>query len=107
MENRQVINVTPVVLVESDPSKDIVRCARVAVSGLSRLKLGSYSSARRITLVPSDDIQERSHNKIQICLHRSVKNETTIANSHPFLIMSTQCLTKMSLQKFFTWIVPM
>lgn len=71
VENRQVINVTPVVLVESDPSKDIVRCARVAVSGLSRLKLGSYSSARRITLVPSDDIQERSHNKIQICLHRN------------------------------------
>lgn len=71
VENHQVIKVTPVVLAESDPSKDIVRCARVAVSGLSRLKLGSYSSARRITLVPSDDIQERSHNKIQICLHRN------------------------------------
>lgn len=74
VENHQVINVTPVVLVESVPSKDIVRCARVSVSGLSRLKVGSYSSAHRITFVPSDDIHERSHKKIQICLHRSVKN---------------------------------
>ncbi|XP_057767320.1 uncharacterized protein LOC130987707 [Salvia miltiorrhiza] len=71
VENRQVINITPGVLVESVPSKDIVRCARVNVSGLSRLKLGSYSSAHRITLVPSDNIQERSHKKIQICLHRN------------------------------------
>lgn len=71
VETRRVINATPVVLVESGPSKDIVRCSRVNVSGLSRLKLGIYSSAQRITLVPSDDIQERSHKKIQICLHRN------------------------------------
>lgn len=72
VENRQVINATPGVLVESVASKDIVRCARVNVSGLSRLKIGSYSSAHRITLVPSDSIHEKSHKKIQICLHRSV-----------------------------------
>ncbi|KAI3472424.1 hypothetical protein Pfo_029545 [Paulownia fortunei] len=70
VENHQVVNVTPIVLVESVPSKD-VRCARVTVSGLSRLKLGSYSSAHRITLVPSDEIQEKSHKKIQICLHNN------------------------------------
>lgn len=73
MENQRVMNVTPTVLVKSISSKDIVRCARVTVRGLSRLKLGSYSSAHRITLVPSDEIQEKSHKKIQICLHRSVK----------------------------------
>ncbi|XP_041999682.1 cationic amino acid transporter 2, vacuolar-like [Salvia splendens] len=71
VENCQVINATPGVLVDSVPSKDIVRCARVNVSGLSRLKLGSYSSAHRITLVPSDSIHEKSHKKIQICLHRN------------------------------------
>ncbi|XP_047941333.1 uncharacterized protein LOC125188507 [Salvia hispanica] len=70
-ENCQVINATPGVLIESVQSKDIVRCARVNVSGLSRLKLGSYSSAHRITLVPSDSIHEKSHKKIQICLHRN------------------------------------
>ncbi|KAK6151431.1 hypothetical protein DH2020_014066 [Rehmannia glutinosa] len=68
-----VVNATPVVLVESVPSKDVVRCARVTVSGLSRLKLGSYSSAHRITLVPSDEIQDKSYKNVQICLHRSVK----------------------------------
>lgn len=79
VESPLVINVTPAVLVESVPSKDIVRCARVNVSGLSRLRIGSYSSAHRINLVPSDDIHERSHKKIQICFHRSVKNEVTVA----------------------------
>ncbi|KAL1553877.1 hypothetical protein AAHA92_14498 [Salvia divinorum] len=71
VENCQVINAIPGVLIESVPSKDIVRCARVNVSGLSRVKLGTYSSAHRITLVPSDSIHEKSHKKIQICLHRN------------------------------------
>ncbi|CAA0833194.1 Uncharacterized conserved protein (DUF2215 [Striga hermonthica] len=65
-----LINVTPSLLVGPGPSRD-VRCARVAVSGLSRLHLGSYSSAHRITLAPSDDIQEKSYRKIHICLHRN------------------------------------
>ncbi|KAL0316647.1 UNVERIFIED_CONTAM: hypothetical protein Sradi_5542900 [Sesamum radiatum] len=71
VEHREVVIVTPAVFVESVPSNDVVRCARVPVSGLSRLKLGSYSSARRITLVPSDEIQEKSYKKIQICLHNN------------------------------------
>ncbi|KAK4431976.1 hypothetical protein Salat_0959700 [Sesamum alatum] len=69
VEYREVVTATPAVLVESVPSKDVVRCARIPVSGLSRLKLGSYSSAHRITLVPSDEIHEKSYKKIQICLH--------------------------------------
>ncbi|PIN08597.1 hypothetical protein CDL12_18822 [Handroanthus impetiginosus] len=58
-------------LVTSVLSKDIVRCARVNVPGLSRLKLGSYSSAHKITLVPSDEIWEKLHKNIQICFHRN------------------------------------
>ncbi|KAL0346051.1 UNVERIFIED_CONTAM: Transcription factor [Sesamum radiatum] len=69
VEHHEVVIATPAVFVESVPSKDVVRCARVPVSGLSRLKLGSYSSAHRITLVPSEEIQEKSYKKIQICLH--------------------------------------
>ncbi|KAL0428337.1 UNVERIFIED_CONTAM: hypothetical protein Slati_3008500 [Sesamum latifolium] len=71
VEHREVVIATPAVFVESVPSKDVVRCARVPVSGLSRLKLGSYSSAHRITLVPSEEIQEKSYKKIQICLHNN------------------------------------
>ncbi|KAL6539691.1 hypothetical protein OROHE_011462 [Orobanche hederae] len=66
-----VVNATPAVLVGSVPSRDVVWCARVTVSGLSRLNLKSYSSAHRITLVPSDEIQEKSYKKIQICLHKN------------------------------------
>ncbi|KAL9150968.1 hypothetical protein ABFS82_11G023400 [Erythranthe guttata] len=69
VKNRQVVNATPIVIGESVPSKDVVRCARVTVSGLSRQKLGYYSSAHRVTLLPSDEIQEKSCKKIQICLH--------------------------------------
>ncbi|KAL3623903.1 hypothetical protein CASFOL_032719 [Castilleja foliolosa] len=65
------VNATPIVLVGSVPSRDVVRCARVNVSGLSRLNLGSYSSAHRIALVPSPEIQEKSYRKIQICLHNN------------------------------------
>ncbi|GFQ05697.1 hypothetical protein PHJA_002713800 [Phtheirospermum japonicum] len=67
-----VVNATPTVLVGAVPSRDVVRCARVTVSGLSRLRLGSYSSAHRIALVPSDEIQEKSYRNIQICLHSNV-----------------------------------
>ncbi|KAK6127117.1 hypothetical protein DH2020_039155 [Rehmannia glutinosa] len=85
-----VVNATPVVLVESVPSKDVVRCARVTVSGLSRLKLGSYSSAHRITLVPSDEIQEKSYKNVQICLHRSVKNDCfSISSTKAALFVDT------------------
>ncbi|KAE8721372.1 anaphase-promoting complex subunit 6-like isoform X1 [Hibiscus syriacus] len=51
--------------------KDFLLCDRVRISGLSRLKLGSYASTFRVTLAPSVLIPERSHNKIQICFHRN------------------------------------
>ncbi|CAI9787464.1 unnamed protein product [Fraxinus pennsylvanica] len=66
-ENRAV-NVSLVPLVESPHYKDVVLCERIQVSGLSRLKLGSYSSARHVTLVP---IPGRLHKKFQICFHKN------------------------------------
>ncbi|XP_022747633.1 uncharacterized protein LOC111297242 [Durio zibethinus] len=52
-------------------SKDVLLCDRVRVSGLSRLKLGSYASSFRVTLAPSVLIPERLHTKIQVCFHRN------------------------------------
>ncbi|XP_075491904.1 uncharacterized protein LOC142530039 isoform X1 [Primulina tabacum] len=69
VENHDVVNVIPTVLVESITSDSVERCARVPISGLSRLKIGSYSSARRLKVVPSNGIPEKSYNKIQMCLH--------------------------------------
>nr|GMD46500.1 uncharacterized protein LOC109181913 isoform X2 [Ipomoea batatas] len=46
-------------------------CERVLVAGLSRLKLWSYSSAYRVTLIPSAAIPERLHGKIHICSHKN------------------------------------
>ncbi|XP_075485910.1 uncharacterized protein LOC142525479 [Primulina tabacum] len=69
MENHHVVNVTPTALVESIPSDGVVRCARVPISGLSRIKIGNYSSARRVNVIPSNGIPEKLYGKIQICLH--------------------------------------
>ncbi|KAI9120942.1 hypothetical protein K1719_007975 [Acacia pycnantha] len=52
-------------------AKDIFRCERVHVYGLSRLKLWSYASSFRITLAPSAEIPEKFHNKIHVCFHRN------------------------------------
>ncbi|XP_038698310.1 uncharacterized protein LOC119995909 isoform X2 [Tripterygium wilfordii] len=52
-------------------SKDTLLCERVQVSGHSRLTLASYASAFRVTLIPSVEIPERLHGKIQICFHRN------------------------------------
>ncbi|XP_051142768.1 uncharacterized protein LOC127259455 [Andrographis paniculata] len=71
VEYYQVVTVTPEVLVESLLSTDVVRCSRVTISGLSRLKLWSFSNAHRITLVPSEEIRETSYKKIQICSHKN------------------------------------
>ncbi|XP_039027919.1 uncharacterized protein LOC120161779 [Hibiscus syriacus] len=68
------IDVTPTPLSRHSSvrgSKDFLLCDRVQVSGLSRLKLGSYASSFRVTLAPSVLILERSHSKIQICFHRN------------------------------------
>lgn len=46
-----------------------MQCDRVRISGLSRLQLGSFASAFRVTVVPSVVIPERQHSKIQVCFH--------------------------------------
>lgn len=51
-------------------SKEILLCERVQVSGQSRLKLQSYASALRITVVPSVVVPERLHSRINVCFHR-------------------------------------
>nr|GLL36729.1 uncharacterized protein LOC109181913 isoform X1 [Ipomoea trifida] len=66
-----VVDVTPVPLAGFSSSRDIVSCERVLVAGLSRLKLWSYSSAYRVTLIPSAAIPERLHAKIHICSHKN------------------------------------
>ncbi|KAG9129783.1 hypothetical protein Leryth_015992 [Lithospermum erythrorhizon] len=68
-----VLVVTPVPIAVLSPlgSKEVVSCERVAVSGLSRLKIGSLHSIHRVTLVPSVVIPEKLHSKIQICFHRN------------------------------------
>ncbi|KAE9599664.1 putative NEMP family, major facilitator superfamily domain-containing protein [Lupinus albus] len=71
---RPVLDVSPSVLSGHSAThgvKDTLRCERVQVSGISRLKLGSYSSSFHITLAPSAAIPERLHNKIQVCFHRN------------------------------------
>ncbi|KAF7801441.1 NEMP family [Senna tora] len=71
---KPVLDVSPSLLpgkVSTHGGKGILRCERIRVSGLSRLKLGSYASSFRITLAPSAEIPEKFHNKIQICFHRN------------------------------------
>nr|XP_027066123.1 uncharacterized protein LOC113691988 [Coffea arabica] len=65
------VDVAPRLPVVSGLSKDAALCERVQVAGISRLKLGKYSSAYRVTVTPSVVIPERLHNKIQICFHKN------------------------------------
>ncbi|XP_011653457.1 uncharacterized protein LOC101221567 isoform X2 [Cucumis sativus] len=46
-----------------------IKCDRVRISGISRLKLGSFASSFRVTAVPSVVIPERQHTKLQVCFH--------------------------------------
>ncbi|CAK9160407.1 unnamed protein product [Ilex paraguariensis] len=70
-----VVDVTPTPIAgytsSARGSKDVVLFERVGVVGISRLKLGSYASAYRVTLAPSVKIPERLHSKIQICFHQN------------------------------------
>ncbi|KAM1093251.1 hypothetical protein ACFX2I_008424 [Malus domestica] len=52
-------------------SKDVLFCKRARVSGISRLKLGSYASSLKVTLSTSLGILERLLSKIQVCFHRN------------------------------------
>ncbi|XP_076881068.1 uncharacterized protein LOC143529081 [Bidens hawaiensis] len=66
-----VIDVTPTSFnVPYEGSKDVVSCARVPVSGVSRLKLQHYASVYNITLSPVF-IPKKQHTKIQVCFHRN------------------------------------
>ncbi|KAH7571656.1 hypothetical protein JRO89_XS04G0112300 [Xanthoceras sorbifolium] len=68
------VDVTPYPLPDQSSTHDpkhVLSCERVQVSGLSRLKLGSYASSFRVTLAPSTVIPERLHSKIQVCFHRN------------------------------------
>ena len=68
-----VLNIRPLPLsgkVSTYGDKGTFKCERVCVSGLSRLKLGSYASSFRVSLAPSADIPERFRNKIHVCFHR-------------------------------------
>ncbi|VVA31366.1 PREDICTED: nuclear envelope integral membrane [Prunus dulcis] len=65
-----VLDVSPAPL-STPGSKDVLLCERVRVSGISRLKLGSYASSLRITLSPSLGIPEKLYSKIEVCFHRN------------------------------------
>ncbi|XP_068340751.1 uncharacterized protein [Pyrus communis] len=69
-----VLEVIPAPLSEHSAvpgSKDVLFCERARVSGISRLKLGSYASSLKITLSASLGILERLLSKIQVCFHRN------------------------------------
>lgn len=70
---RPVLEFSPSVLPGISGSlgvKDALRCERVRVSGISRVKLGSYANSYHVTLAPSVSIPEKLHSKIQVCFHR-------------------------------------
>ncbi|RDX60399.1 hypothetical protein CR513_61459, partial [Mucuna pruriens] len=71
---RPVLEVSPSLISARSASqgvKDALRCERVRVSGISRLKLWSYANSFLVTLAPSVSIPERLHSKIQVCFHRN------------------------------------
>ncbi|XP_047307700.1 uncharacterized protein LOC124911283 isoform X2 [Impatiens glandulifera] len=61
----------PVITLIPSFSGSKVACERVHVAGVTRLKLGSYFNAYKVSLVPSVTIPEKYHNRIQICFHRN------------------------------------
>lgn len=68
-----VLEVTPSPLsgLSSGPgTKDVLSCERIQISGLWRLKLGSYANALRVQVVPSVSTPERLHSRIKVCFHR-------------------------------------
>ncbi|MCD9638178.1 hypothetical protein HAX54_021998 [Datura stramonium] len=67
----QILDVTPINYVRDPLSKDDVLCERILIAGLSRWRLSSYSSAYRISWVPSAVIPDRLLGKIQICFHKN------------------------------------
>ncbi|BAT84972.1 hypothetical protein LR48_Vigan03g197000 [Vigna angularis] len=68
---KPVLEFSPSVLSGSRGAKDALRCERVRVSGISRVKLGSFANSFHVTLAPSASIPEKLHGKIQVCFHRN------------------------------------
>ncbi|KAL1352366.1 hypothetical protein HN51_016352 [Arachis hypogaea] len=71
---KPILDITPAPLLghsAAHGAKDTFRCERVQVSGISRLKLGSYASSFHVSVAPSAAIPERLHSKIQVCFHRN------------------------------------
>ncbi|KAL2320505.1 hypothetical protein Fmac_029474 [Flemingia macrophylla] len=68
---KPVLEVSPSVILGHSASQDDKRCERLRVSGISRLKLGSYSNSFHVTLAPSVLIPEKFHSRIQVCFHRN------------------------------------
>ncbi|GAU23991.1 hypothetical protein TSUD_327920 [Trifolium subterraneum] len=69
---RPNLDVSPSLLLGKSDSQGVkknLRCERVQVSGISRLKLRSYANSYHITLAPSVAIPERLHSKIKVCFH--------------------------------------
>ncbi|XP_047261104.1 uncharacterized protein LOC107877117 isoform X4 [Capsicum annuum] len=67
----QILDVTPINYVRDPLLKDDVLCERILITGLSRWRLSSYSSAYRVSCVPSAVIPDRLLGKIQICFHKN------------------------------------
>ncbi|RYR53829.1 hypothetical protein Ahy_A06g029074 isoform B [Arachis hypogaea] len=72
---RPVLEVTPAPLSGHSATygvdvQNTLRCARVAIYGISRLNLLSYASSFHISVAPSAAIPERLHSQVQVCLHR-------------------------------------
>ncbi|KAL9331408.1 hypothetical protein ACSQ67_001018 [Phaseolus vulgaris] len=65
------LEVSPSVFSVSQGGKEAFRCERVRVSGISRLKLGSFANSFLVSLVPSASIPEKLHGKIEVCFHRN------------------------------------
>jgi len=68
------LEVSPSVFSVSQGGKEAFRCERVRVSGISRLKLGSFANSFLVSLVPSASIPEKLHGKIEVCFHRYKQN---------------------------------
>ncbi|XP_062211964.1 uncharacterized protein LOC133912970 isoform X2 [Phragmites australis] len=47
-------------------------CERIRLSGIPRLHLGSYASQMHVRMNVSQSMPEKSHWKIEVCLHRNI-----------------------------------
>ncbi|KAG5631996.1 hypothetical protein H5410_003713 [Solanum commersonii] len=67
----QILNVTPIKFVTDPLSKDDILCERILITGLSRWRLSSYSSAYQVSWAPSAVTPDRLLGKLRICFHKN------------------------------------